>query len=60
MSTSFENSSIQSSIMEGPDAILKALSELTAGATLLKAGRSVRINLRLLMKSMHVNFKCLE
>ena len=45
MSTSFENSSIQSSIMEGPDAILKALSELTAGATLLKAGRSVRINL---------------
>lgn len=57
MSTSFENSSIQSSIMEGPDAILKALSELTAGATLLKAGRSVRINLRLLMKSIGVHFE---
>ena len=36
---SLENSSV---MVEGPDAILKALSELTAGATLLKAGRSVR------------------
>ena len=36
---SFENSSV---MVEGPEATLKALSELTAGATLLKAGRSVR------------------
>lgn len=36
---SLENSSV---MVEGPEATLKALSELTAGATLLKAGRSVR------------------
>ena len=36
---SLEYSSV---MVEGPEATLKALSELTAGATLLKAGRSVR------------------